>query len=376
MRKLELDPGNRIAWAQTGLTAGEVVNAAGAYGLTVPFGDQARWGSAGSRSAAASATSSASTGSRSTACSPPRSSPPTAALRQVDAEHDPDLFWAIRGGGGNFGVATRFEFRLHPVDTVFGGLLALPATPETIAGFVGRGRGGARRALDDRERPARAAAAVHPGGAPRQPVVFCDARPRRADRGRRARPGAVPRASGRRSPTCSGRMPYTELFEAEEPAGARRRGRAHALPRHVDRETARNDARPPAELDRSDGGACSCGCSAAPPPACPARPRPSRTGRAASWSTSAPCSTTRPRRPSHEAWVEGTVAALRQDDAGAYVNFLADEGEERVRAAYPGATWERLRAIKRRYDPGNLFRLNQNIPPAGEPGGFPLEASA
>jgi hypothetical protein len=66
----------------------------------------------------------------------------------------------------------------------------------------------------------------------------------------------------------------------------------------------------------------------------------------------------------HEPWVTGFAAALRQSDAGAYVNFLADEGEERVRAAYPAKTWDRLRAIKRRYDPTNLFHLNQNIPPA------------
>jgi FAD/FMN-containing dehydrogenase len=46
------------------------------------------------------------------------------------------------------------------------------------------------------------------------------------------------------------------------------------------------------------------------------------------------------------------------------VNFLADEGTARVRAAYPGATWDRLAAIKARYDPTNLFRLNQNVPPA------------
>jgi FAD/FMN-containing dehydrogenase len=45
------------------------------------------------------------------------------------------------------------------------------------------------------------------------------------------------------------------------------------------------------------------------------------------------------------------------------VNFLTDEGSERIRAAYPGPTWDRLAAIKRRYDPTNLFRLNQNIPP-------------
>jgi FAD/FMN-containing dehydrogenase len=67
--------------------------------------------------------------------------------------------------------------------------------------------------------------------------------------------------------------------------------------------------------------------------------------------------------PVHEAWAAELAAALRQADPGAYVNFLGDEGEERVRAAYPGTTWDRLAEIKRRYDPGNLFRLNQNIRP-------------
>jgi FAD/FMN-containing dehydrogenase len=61
------------------------------------------------------------------------------------------------------------------------------------------------------------------------------------------------------------------------------------------------------------------------------------------------------------------AAALRQGEPGVYVNFLGDEGEARTREAYPGATWDRLTAIKSRYDPTNLFRLNQNIAPAKEP---------
>jgi hypothetical protein len=68
-------------------------------------------------------------------------------------------------------------------------------------------------------------------------------------------------------------------------------------------------------------------------------------------------------RPRREAWVESLAALLRDGDAG-YMNFLADEGHARVRSAYPGATWDRLAAVKRRYDPVNLFRRNQNVPPA------------
>jgi FAD/FMN-containing dehydrogenase len=69
-------------------------------------------------------------------------------------------------------------------------------------------------------------------------------------------------------------------------------------------------------------------------------------------------------RPVHERWVEDLATAIRRGETGVYVNFLGDEGEARVREAYPGATWERLAAIKARYDPTNLFRYNQNIPPA------------
>jgi Berberine and berberine like len=69
-------------------------------------------------------------------------------------------------------------------------------------------------------------------------------------------------------------------------------------------------------------------------------------------------------RPAHDAWADRFAADLRQGDPGVYVNFLSDEGPERVREAYPGPTWDRLVEVKRRYDPGNLFRRNHNIPPA------------
>ena len=68
-------------------------------------------------------------------------------------------------------------------------------------------------------------------------------------------------------------------------------------------------------------------------------------------------------KPTHEAWVEDFKATLQQGDDRGYVNFMGNEGTARVHAAYPGQTWERLAAIKARYDPTNLFHLNQNIPP-------------
>jgi FAD/FMN-containing dehydrogenase len=65
----------------------------------------------------------------------------------------------------------------------------------------------------------------------------------------------------------------------------------------------------------------------------------------------------------HQAWVDRLAATLQDGGARAYVNFLGEEGQPRIREAYPGPTWDRLAAIKARYDPTNLFHLNQNIPP-------------
>jgi FAD/FMN-containing dehydrogenase len=69
-------------------------------------------------------------------------------------------------------------------------------------------------------------------------------------------------------------------------------------------------------------------------------------------------------RPAKLAWVHEFARALHADATRAYVNFVLDEGPARVLAAYPQATWDRLRRIKAAYDPTNLFRLNHNVPPA------------
>ena len=137
MRALDIDLEARTAWADAGLTAGEYTAAAATCGLATGFGDTGSVGIGG-------ITLGGGVGLLVAQARPDRRR--AAGRRGRDrgrphrprrwTESHPDLFWALRGGGGNFGVVTRFLFRLEELDGIIGGMLLLPASPEVIEGFV------------------------------------------------------------------------------------------------------------------------------------------------------------------------------------------------------------------------------------------------
>ena len=136
LRRFELDVAERTAWAGAGLTAGAFTVAAGEHGLATGFGDTGSVGIGGITLAGGIGFLVRKHGLTIDGLLAAEIVTADGRLRHVDAQTEPELFWALRGGGGNFGVVTRLKYRLHPVDTVVGGLLVLPATPEVIAGFV------------------------------------------------------------------------------------------------------------------------------------------------------------------------------------------------------------------------------------------------
>ncbi|HEU4573248.1 MAG TPA: BBE domain-containing protein, partial [Candidatus Limnocylindrales bacterium] len=283
------------------------------------------------------------------------------AIVRTNETEEPELFWAIRGGGGNFGVATRFVFRLHPVDPMVGGLLVLPATPDTIVGFMDAAH----------EAPEELSAIANVMPAPPlpflpedvvgTPVIFSMAvHVGDVDAGQAAltpfRSLATPLADLTRP------MPYPEVYPPDDDSY---RPTASSRTMFVDRIDRAAGERIMDALDASDAPLRAAqlrvlgGAVARVPADATAfahRASPIMVNVAAFWQGEED-------RPRREAWVADLASALHTGDDGAYVNFLGDEGPERVRAAYPGATWGRLRAAKRRYDPTNLFRRNQNIVP-------------
>jgi len=136
MKRMEVDLDGRTAWVEGGLTAGELTVALHADGVAVGFGDTASVGIGGITTGGGIGYLVRKHGLTIDSLLAVDVVTAAGELVRADAESHPDLFWAIRGGGGNFGVVTRFLFRLHEVGTITGGMLVLPATAETIAGFV------------------------------------------------------------------------------------------------------------------------------------------------------------------------------------------------------------------------------------------------
>src|SRR5688572_12761626 len=136
MSSIDVDPDAGSAWIETGANAIHVTEALAKHGLVVGFGDAGSVGVGGITLGGGIGFLVRKLGM--TIDSLLAAEVVTADGRhlEIDAEHHPDLFWAIRGGGGNFGVVTRLQFRLHELRQFTGGILILPATPETIADFA------------------------------------------------------------------------------------------------------------------------------------------------------------------------------------------------------------------------------------------------
>jgi FAD/FMN-containing dehydrogenase len=363
MKAVNVDPAQRTAWAQTGLTAGEYSAAVGQHGLATGFGDTGSVGLGGITLAGGVGYLVRKHGL--TIDSVIGAEIVTADGEQltVNTESHPELFWAIRGGGGNFGVVTRFHYQLHPVDQVVGGMLMLPATVETIVGVIEAAEAA----------PEELSTIANVMTAPPMPFVPAEYHGQlvvmllvcytgEAERGREVmapfRALATPLVDMVRP------MRYPELFPPDDPSyHPTAVGRTMFLDR-VDEGVAetildylrRSDASLRVAQLRVLGGAM----ARVPPDATAFAHRQCRI-----MATVAAFYDGAGDRHNKQAWTADFSRALHQGQEGAYVAFVGDEGAGRIRAAYPGPTWDRLAAVKARYDPSNVFRMNQNVLPDG-----------
>jgi FAD/FMN-containing dehydrogenase len=288
----------------------------------------------------------------------------------ADADSHPDLFWALRGGGGNFGVVTAFQYRLHPVGPeVFGGAVFHPAAAAgDVLRFYNRWVG----TLPDEMTSMVAFITAPPlpfipqplHGTPMIAVAMCYAG-LIADGQRVAQPLL---SFGPPAAAHVGPVPYTMLqrmFDASAPYGIHAYWKTHyiqdfsdaAIEALLSRTSQMRSLSPFATLHihHLEGAA-----GRVDPAATAFSHRASRYAMniVGLWTAEEPA-------PPHVAWVRDTYDAMQPYATGdPYLNFLGDEGTERVRAAYGRATYDRLAEIKSLYDPANFFRVNQNIRPA------------
>jgi FAD/FMN-containing dehydrogenase len=285
------------------------------------------------------------------------------------SEHShPDLFWALRGGGGNFGVVTSFQFRLQPVKTVYAGPTFWPldqaadvlkayrefirSAPEHVNGFFAF--------LTVPPSP------MFPEHLHLQKVCavmwVCTSAASRAE------PATRPmRSVGTPLLDHQGEMPLpavNSLFNPLYPAGLQWYWRAdfvtevsdEAVARHVEHGSALPTMLSTVHLYAIDGAAHRVG-----------RNDTAFSYRDANWALVIVGVDPDPANaPAITDWCREYFDAVHPySSGGAYVNFMMDEGQERVRASFRD-NYTRLAEIKRKYDPTNLFRVNQNIHPAAQ----------
>ena len=287
-------------------------------------------------------------------------------ILRTSSTEEPELLWGFRGGGGNFGVVTSFEFRLHPLGPVLGGLMGFPLDRgrevlqryRTWAAEVGDGFTTLAAVITAPPAPF-----VPPELVGQKIVGLAGCWCGEVDAGEAA---LAPLRELRPAFDVFGPMPYVTLqrmLDEGAPPGIRsytRSGYAADLSDGLIDVALEHGASMPSPFSQLHlhhmGGAV-------------ARVGEDDTAfgnRRATYAYNVNSMWTDPSADElHETMNRGFAAALTPlSTGGVYVNFLGNEGDARIRAAYGDAKYERLRRLKRRSDPENLFRLNQNIPPA------------
>src|SRR5580765_5234108 len=278
-----------------------------------------------------------------------------------------DLFWGLRGGGGNFGIVTSFEYQVHPVGpTVLAGMLLYPLdqAAEVLAYF----RDYVAKAPDEvgilgtlRLAPPLPIVPSELHGKPVVAIIVCYAGAiedgqKEFDQLRRFRAPALDAIAPKPY------LAHQALFDAAMPHGRGYYWNSCALPpltdemidvliRQTEKITSRFSTMPLFTL----GGAVARVPEDAT--AFPNRKAQHNLNIVGAW----PIDDPDPER--HIAWVRQTWEAMQPFSTGGYVNFMSDEPADRLRAVYGPEKYDRLVALKRRYDPENVFRHNQNIVP-------------
>ena len=289
---------------------------------------------------------------------------------RASADDHPDLFWALRGGGGNFGVVSSFRFTLHPVGpTVMAGPVFWAAEDTTdVLRFY-------REFVTDA--PDELGNVVRLGTIPPLPVVSEELhfRPaiavgqllRRARRGRGSVPSVHSASSGRRSWTLSD-QPCTSTTSAASTTPSRTAGTTTGRPRTSPacptRSSTSSPSTPTAQHRRGRTRRCSTWVAQLPEPrdatAYPGRDVEHNIIIDAAWLPEQDDTV----GSAETAWARGFLDALQPHRAGVYVNFLdSDDDTSRIREAYGDDIYRRLAEVKAKYDPENVFHNNKNIQP-------------
>ncbi len=362
LNTIAIDETAKTAWIGAGLTAGEVSGAVTAKKLIIGFGDAGTVGVGGLTLGGGIGYMLRKHGLTIDNLLAAEIVTAAGDILIADADHHADLFWALRGGGGNFGVVTRFKFQLHDMPHFTGGPIVFAPTPEILAGFAALSAAA----------PEELTTIGYVMPIPPVPFVPAEAHFKLAFIAMLAYSGAPENAEAAIAPfrklgtplaDLVGPVPYTTLYMLDPPpemksmVSIRSRfvpGFGLAEARAMLAAMTACDAPMKMAQIRMMGGAYS-------------RVAPDATafahrGEKALVAFLAMYGGSPDVVAKYEGWTADAMAAVATG-GNAYVNFLAAEGDAGLSSAYPAATLARLRQVKAKYDPENLFRLNQNIVP-------------